>query len=159
MHQRKVTPIAGGVQGGRRLRQVLADDAGVADLFVAKGELVVGEADGARIVRQLGMLQGARVQRDRTRLLAAGEGDAAVQTPERRDLRVGNLLAQGVGRAAEDGRRLYEVVLQQPGFGQRGADDEFVFTIDRAAAQHRPQNLGSLGPAAAFERGICARDR
>jgi hypothetical protein len=33
-------------------------------------------------VSRLGLLQGAAVQRNRARLLAAGEGDAAVRTPE-----------------------------------------------------------------------------
>jgi hypothetical protein len=41
----------------------------------------VGETDGSRIVRDLGLLQGAVVQRNGARLLAAREGDAAMQAP------------------------------------------------------------------------------
>ena len=84
MHEREVAPVAGGVQRGRGFGEVLANDAGVADLLVAEGELVVGEADGARIVRELGVLQRAGVQGDGARLFAAREGDPAVQSPERR---------------------------------------------------------------------------
>ena len=51
--------VAGGVQRGRGLGDVLADDRDVADLAVALAELVVGEADGARVVRGLGLLQRA----------------------------------------------------------------------------------------------------
>ena len=103
MHEREVTPVAGGVQRRRRLGEMVADDARVADLLVAERQLVVGEANGARIVRELGVLQRARVQRDGARLLAARERDPAVQAPERRELRVGERLAHRVGRAAERG--------------------------------------------------------
>ena len=47
MHQREVTPVAGGVQRRGGFGQVFAEDAGVADLLVAEGQLVVGEPDGA----------------------------------------------------------------------------------------------------------------
>ena len=50
MDQRQVAAVAGGVQRRGRLRDVLADDRGVADVAVAQPELVVGEADGARVV-------------------------------------------------------------------------------------------------------------
>ena len=56
----------------------------------------------------------------------------AVQAPERRQLRVGDALPERVGRAAERGGRLGEVVLEQPGFGQRGPDRQLVFAIERA---------------------------
>ena len=79
MHQREVAAIAGGVQGRGGFGDVLADDGDVADLAVAEAKSVMGEADGAGIVGHLGLLQGAAVQRDGARLLAAGEGDAAVQ--------------------------------------------------------------------------------
>ena len=78
-------PVAGGVQRRRGLGDVLADDRGVADLPVAVAELVVGEADGARIVRQLRLLQRAAVQRDGARLFAARKRDASVQPPQRRE--------------------------------------------------------------------------
>ena len=57
VHQREVAPVAGGVQRGRRLGDVLADDRHVADLAIALPELVVGEADGARVVGALGLLE------------------------------------------------------------------------------------------------------
>ncbi len=62
VHEREMAAIAGGVQRRRGFGEVLADDAGVADLLVAEGELVVREADRARVVRELGVLQRARVQ-------------------------------------------------------------------------------------------------
>ena len=110
--------VAGGVQRGRRLGDVLADDRDVADLAVALSELVVGEADGARFVRGLGLLQRAAVHGDRARLIAAGRGEPAVQAPQRRQAARRDGVAERVGRTAERGRRLIEVVLQQPRFGE-----------------------------------------
>ena len=72
VHLRQVPAIAGGVKRGGGLGEVLADDGVVADLQVAVDELEVGEADAARVVRRLGVLEGAAVQRDGARLLAAG---------------------------------------------------------------------------------------
>ena len=82
MHHRQVPPVAGGVQRRSRLRQVLADDGGVADLAVAEGQLVVGEADGAGIVRALRQPQRLGEERDAAGGLAAGGGHAAVHAPE-----------------------------------------------------------------------------
>ena len=66
MNERQVTPVANGVKCGGGFRQVFANDAGIADLFVAERELVVRKANRSRVMRQLGMLECARVQRDRT---------------------------------------------------------------------------------------------
>ena len=82
--------VAGGVQRGRGFGDVLAHDGHVADLPVALAEIEVGEADRARVVGDLGLLQGAVVQRDRPRLFAARKRDAAVQAPE---IRVQDLAA------------------------------------------------------------------
>ena len=82
MHHREVAPVAGGVQRGGGFGDVLAHDRHVADLPVALAEIEVGEADRARVVGDLGLLQGAVVERNRPRLLAAREGDAAVQAPQ-----------------------------------------------------------------------------
>ena len=57
--EREVAAVAGRVQRRRRLRDVLADDRRVADVAVAEAELVVGEADRARVVRALRLLQRA----------------------------------------------------------------------------------------------------
>ena len=48
---RELTAVAGRVQGGGGLREMFADDRGVADLAVAERQLVVDEANRARIVR------------------------------------------------------------------------------------------------------------
>ena len=120
--EREVTSIAGGVQRRCGFGEVLADDARIADLLVAEGQLVVGETDGARFVRELGVLQRARVQRDRARLLALGVRDAAVQPP-RASRAARRRFAPGACPAAGQAPWLPgQVVLQQPGFGQRGPD-------------------------------------
>ena len=62
---------------------MLANDPRIADLLVTERELVVGQANGSRIVRELGMFQGAGMQRDCPRLLTPGMSDTAVQSPQR----------------------------------------------------------------------------
>ena len=94
----------------------------VANLLVAARELEVREADRARVVRLLGVPQRPAVQRDGARLLAARRGDAPVQPPEVREQDGGDGFAQRVGRAAERGARLIDVVLQQPRFGEGRPD-------------------------------------
>jgi hypothetical protein len=47
MDHREVALVTGGVQRGRRLRNVLADDRRVADLAVALAEIEMGQADRA----------------------------------------------------------------------------------------------------------------
>ena len=60
-----MTTIAHGVKRRRRLGEVLAHDARVTDLLVAQRQFVVGETDGARVVRQFGVLERSGVERDR----------------------------------------------------------------------------------------------
>ena len=100
MDEGQVTPIAGGVKRGRGFGEVIADDARVADLLVAEGQLVVRETDRAGVVRELRVLQRARVERNGARLLAAGERNASVQAPQGRELRFGNPLAVATDLAA-----------------------------------------------------------
>lgn len=113
------------------------------------------EPDGARVMRKLGVLQGARVQCNCTRLLAAGEGEPAVQAPERRQLTVGNVLAESIRRSAEHGGGLPQLVLQQPRLGERAAHGELILAIETATAQQRGQQVDRLTAAAAFERRRC----
>ena len=131
----------------------------VADLLVAESQLVVGESDRARVVRELGVLQGARVQRDRARLFAARKRQAAVQAPERREARVGERLAHGVRRAAERRGGLAQVVLEQPGRGERRAHRGFVVFVQRAGAEQRRQQLRGFDAAAAIEGDVRPAER
>src|SRR5258708_37859818 len=73
--------MAGRVQGRGRLRDVLADDDGVADVPVAEAELVMSQADGARVVRALRLLEGAAEERDAAGSLPARDGQLAGQAP------------------------------------------------------------------------------
>jgi hypothetical protein len=52
-----------------------------------------------------------------------------MQTPERRQLRIGDTFLQRVRWPAQCTGRLLQVVLQQPGFSQGATDGEFVLTI------------------------------
>ena len=126
MDERQVAPIAGGVQGGCRLADVLANDRHLADLPIALTELIVGQPDGARVVRQLGLLERAAVERDGPGLIAARRREAPVQPPEGRQAPGRDRLAQGVRSTSEYRRGLIEIVLQQRRFGQHAADGEFL---------------------------------
>ena len=103
LHERQVSPVAGGVKRRGRLADVLADDRGVADLDVAERQLVVGEAHRPRVVRRLRVLEGAAVERDRTRLFRPGVGDATVQAPQRREHDVRHDVAERIGRTPQNG--------------------------------------------------------
>jgi hypothetical protein len=136
VHQGEAAAIADRVQRRGGLGEVLAHRRGLADLLVAACELEAGEADGARVVRELCLPQRALVQRDGARLLAAHLRHAAVQPPEVREGCGGHGLAERVGRPAEHGARLVDVVLQEPGFGERDAEansSSRVSAVDRSA--------------------------
>lgn len=159
VHEREMTPIAGRVQRGRRFGEVIADDTRVPDLVVAERQLVVGEADGAGLVGELGVLQGARVERNGPGLLALGIRKPAVQTPQRRELAVRDALLKGVGRPSKRRGSLNQVVLQQPGLSQGGADGQFVFAIERTGSQQRDQVWRGVGPASPLQGRVRARER
>jgi hypothetical protein len=81
MDQREMSAVAGGVQPGRRLADMLPDDRNVANLAVALTELVVSKTNGPRVVRQLRLLERATVKGDGSRLIASGRRKTAVQPP------------------------------------------------------------------------------
>ena len=112
MDERQVTAIAGRMERRGSLGEVVAHDPGIADLFVAERQFVMGEPDRPRVVGELGMFQCPRMQRDRPRLLTASERNPAVKTPERRQPRIGNRLACRIRRATERGGSLGQVVLE-----------------------------------------------
>ena len=159
MHEREVAAVAGSMQRRRRFGDVLADNRDVADLAVGLAELVVGEADGARIMRGVGGLQRAAVQRDRARLIAARPGETAVQPPERGQPSGRNRFAEGVGRPAERGGRLIEIVLQQPCFGEHGPHGQLLVARQRGGANRRREHLRGLGTVAAFQRRSSPREK
>ena len=111
MDERQMPAVPGCVEGRRRLGEVVAYDSRVADLLVAERQLVVGKADGPGVMRTFGVFQGSGVERDRSRLLTTRERHAAVEPPERRQPRIGNGIADRVGRAAECAGCLGQIVL------------------------------------------------
>ena len=143
--------VAGRVQRRGGLGDVFADDGRVADLAVAVAELVVGEADGAGIVASLGLFQRAAVKRDRARLIAAGRGEAAVQTPERGEAAGATVSRNVSGVRPSAVAALIEVVLQQPRFGEHRPDGELVLAGqgDDAGAGRADARLRRRGRARA----------
>ena len=129
--QREVASLAGGMQGGGRRVDVVADDGELADLLVADAEFVVRQADGARVVRQFRLLQGAAEQRDGARLVGPKKRHAAMEPPQRREAHRFDALAQDIGRPAKRCAGLLEVILQEPRFGERGANRELVVAAQR----------------------------
>ena len=130
---------------------------GVAKLLVAARQLEVRQADRARVVRLLGVPQRPAVQRDPARLFAARRGHAAVQPPEVREQDGGDGFAEGVGRTAERGARLLDVVLQQPRLGEGGPDGQLVFAGDRGRAQGLREVLCGPCGVATLEGRLRAR--
>ena len=144
----QVPAVAGGMQrGGRRGQMCSRTIAGVADLPVAEAELVVGEADRPRIVRALGLLQRLGEERDAARGLAARDGQPAVHAPEVGQPRGIEPLAL-LGRSSERLGRLPQVVLEQPGFGERTPDLDLIVAPQARAASAR-------GPAGSPPRRPC----
>ena len=84
LHERQVPAIAGGMESGCRLADVLADDRGVAHFGVAERQFVMGEAHRPRVVRGLRVLEGPSVQGDCARLFRPCISHATVETPQRR---------------------------------------------------------------------------
>ena len=70
---------------------------------------------------------------------------------KRREASAGNDVAEGVRGAPEGGRRLFEVVLQQPRFGERRAHGELVFARKDRRSQQRREHVDRLGSAALLE--------
>jgi hypothetical protein len=95
---------------------------------------------------------------DGARLLAARVRDAAMQSPQCGEQRITNRFAQRIWWTSKRRRSLCEVVLKQPGFGERSANGDFVLSRQRAGAQHRRQELDRIRAASAFERRLGSRE-
>ncbi len=129
VHHRQVPAIADGMERRRRLGQVLADDAGVADLAIAEAQFEVREANRAGIVSALGGLEGLGEEGDAAGRFAAGSGEAAVHPPEVREAR-GIEAFPGFGRSPQGLGGLTDVVLQQPGLGERAPHLHLLFALE-----------------------------
>ena len=147
--------LAGREQRRCGLGNVFADDGDVAYLPIAVAELVMGEADGAGVVRDLGVLQGAAVQRNRARLIAARRRQTAVQPPQRGQAPGRDRLTDHVGRTAERRGGFVEIVLQQPGLGEHRANGELVIARQRRGAECRREDLSGRCSMSALERRSC----
>ena len=159
MQQREIAPIACGVQRRRGFGDVLSDDSGVADLFVAVAELVVGESDRLGVVCLLGVSQRAAEQRDRARLVSLGKGNPSVQTPQR-----GQECRRQVSRGASGGRPSVadacdHVVTEQPRFGERTLQADLVLVFESRGLQRLREHRDGVGMAPALQCRSCARQR
>ena len=155
----EVSSVARRVKGRRGLCEMLANNRRVTDLSIAERKLVVGESDGARIVRRVCVLQRATLKSDGSRLVTARGSDAPVQSPQRRESRRRHGVAEGVRRAAEHRGRLVDIVLQQPRFGESGAHSQFFVARKYGRTQQWRERLDSLWASTAFECGARAREQ
>src|SRR5262245_23894423 len=99
------------------------------------------------------------MQCDRSRLLSTGERDATVQPPGVRKTRVRDRFSQGVGRPAQDRRRLRQVVLKEPCFGKGGPDIQLIVATQGPAAQDALQEGWDVRPAPSLEGGADTSER
>ncbi len=159
VHEGQIPPIAGRVQRRGRLGHVLPDDGRVADLLVAEAELVMGETNRLGIVGQLRLPQRASEQRDRARLVAARERDPAMKAPEHGKHGRRQGVPRGIGRPSEQCARLHDVIGEQPGFGERAAEDDFVFALQSRGLQRIRQHANRLRMLSTLERNSGAGQR
>ncbi len=155
----QVTTVAGRVQRGDRLPDLLPHDRRVADLAIAHAEFVVGEADGAGVYGELGLLEGAAKQRDRARLVAAQRGQAAVQPPQRGEPGGRDALAEHVRGTPEHSGSLVHVVAQQPRLGHGAARRQFVVAADPGRGERLRESVERVGASSALERSSGAGHR
>jgi hypothetical protein len=105
------------------------------------------------------LLQGAALEGDRARLIAARIGDAAMEPPQRREQNGWQRLAERVRRPAEGRLGLSDVTLQEQGLAQGGADGQFVEPL-QGRFEQRPKEVGSgLGLPALHVRSGPGHDR
>jgi hypothetical protein len=150
MHHRQMAPIARRMQGRCGARDVFTDDGDVADLAVAQAELVVGQADGAGIVRALGLFQRLGQEGDAARRLAARNCQPAVHAPQVRKPNRIHALAS-LGRRAEGLGRLPKVVFEQPGLGQRTPDVDLVIARQARLPERAQQERRGFGAVPLLE--------
>jgi hypothetical protein len=81
MNHCEVASIAGGVEGGGRLGDVLTNDRHVPDVAIAEPELVVSKADRPRIMRAFRLPQRFGQKCDAPGGLTAGHGQSSVHPP------------------------------------------------------------------------------
>jgi hypothetical protein len=151
MHHREMPPVAGGVEGGGGVADVLTDDRGIADLPVAQAKLVVGQPDGPRIMSTLGLLERLGEQGDPPRRLSAGDGEAAVHAQEVRQAR-GVDAFPGVWQPTKGLGGLADVILEQPPI-REGATNLELFVAGKTGVTEGPEEKADrLGPVALLER-------
>jgi hypothetical protein len=129
---------------------VLAHDRHLADLSIAETELVVGESDGARIVRAFGLAQGFREKRDAARRLAARNGETAVDPPKVGQPGRIKPLPPLRWRPERLGRPPH-IVLKQPGFGERTPDLDLFVALKTRLSKAADQQGRRFGPHSSLE--------
>ena len=159
MEERQVPPIARGMERGRGFGDVLANDRGVANLFVTEPELIVGEADGLGVVRKLGLTKRPADERDGALLIALGKRDAAVHAPAGREQRWRKIVPGRIGLASQRRRRLCDIVGLQPGVGERAAQADLVVALEAGRFERLRERANHFGVLAALQCGPGAGQR
>ena len=154
VEERQIPPIARGMQRGRGLGDVLANDRRVAHLLVTESQLIMREADGLGVVRKLGLAKRPADQRDGARLVALGERNAAVPAPARGEQRRRKVVARGIGRTSQCGRRLRDIVGLQPGLGERAPQADFVVALEAGHLERLREHANHFGVLAALQRRL-----
>jgi hypothetical protein len=151
MDHRQMAPATRRMERRRCLRDVLSDDGRVADLAVAQAQLVMGKPDRAGVMRPFGGRQGFREQGDPARRLAACGGEPTVHPPAVGEFGGVQPLAR-LGGTPDGLGGLTQIVLQEPGFGQRAPDLDVFLARQPGPLQRPQQQVDGLGPAPLFER-------
>jgi len=151
MNHREVTSIASGMEGRGRLGDVLANDRHVADVAVAEPELVVGKADGSRVVRPFRLSQRLGQKRDPAGGFTACHREPAVHPPQIRKTRRIEPLSS-FGRLPKRLRCTTHIVLKEPRFGKGAPDLDLLVAVQAWLPHRADEDRGRLDPGASFER-------
>lgn len=152
MHHREMTTITRGVKGGSRPRDVLANNRGITNLAITETELIMREADRARIVSALGLFEGARQKGDAAGWFAPGDRHSTVHSPKvRQTSRIEPLTL--VWRTTQRLRSLPKVVLEEPRLRESATNLDLVVSTERRIFES-PNEKGSRLWAASLFQGL-----
>jgi hypothetical protein len=133
MNHREVPTVAGSMECGCRLGDVLANNRHVANVAITQAQFVVGKADGARIMRALGLPQCLGEERDAAGGFTSRDRQSAVDPPQIGQAGWVEALSS-FGRLTKRLRGLTNVVLQEPRFREGASDLNLLVAVQARLA-------------------------